>query len=180
MAHIGSGVEYGLHCLLHLAVQPGDATPSTRDLADFQGVSASFVAKVFTRLEKSGLVQAAEGVRGGFRLAREPEEISVLDVVDAIEGAKPLFRCKEIRSRCILYRDMNPPAALSRGICGINAVMLEAESEMRRTLAEYTLADLAEGVMQKLPEAQQAAAADWFAKRARTRSPGRRAGPERG
>ncbi len=62
----------------------------------FQGISPSFVAKIFPKLEKAGIVRSSEGVRGGYLLARAPEEISVLEVVDAIEGRKPLFDCQEI------------------------------------------------------------------------------------
>ena len=89
MAHITTGVEYGLHCLLYLA-DPLDQhrTASTRDLADLQGVPVEYVAKLFTKLQKAGLVVAAEGARGGFRLAREPRSISALDVVVAIDGNK--------------------------------------------------------------------------------------------
>src|SRR5262245_37477500 len=90
MTHITTGVEYGLHCLLHLAdpLDPG-RTASARDLADLQGVPVEYVAKLFTKLQKAGLVAASEGARGGFRLARAPRSISALDVIDAIDGKKP-------------------------------------------------------------------------------------------
>lgn len=174
MAHIGSGTEYSLHCLLYLVGRADDFAPSTRDLAEFQGVSVSFVAKLFTKLEKAGLAVAAEGVRGGFRLARAPEKITVLDVVDAVEGEKPLFDCKEIRARCALYQDKPAPAALTGGVCGIHAVMLEAEREMRLALARHTLADIAGGLAGKISAAQVQATELWFAERAEGRSPGRR------
>src|SRR3546814_671932 len=85
MVDLCASVEYGLHCLLGLrdAVEP---PRSARDLALFQGISPSFVAKIFSKLEKAGIVEAAEWVRGCYRLAREPEAISVLELVDAIEG----------------------------------------------------------------------------------------------
>src|SRR5262249_33649756 len=102
MAHLGSSVEYGLHCLLWL-VGPLAEPASSRDLADLQGVSPSFLAKIFPKLEKAGIVHASEGVRGGYLLARTPSEISVLDVVEAIEGKKPLFDCQEIRGRCAVF-----------------------------------------------------------------------------
>src|SRR4051794_19920754 len=100
MAHITTGVEYGLHCLLFLV---GGRTASVRDLADLQGVPVEYVAKLFTKLQKAGLVVASEGARGGFRLAREPRSISVLDVVIAIDGKKQLFECREIRGRCAIF-----------------------------------------------------------------------------
>ncbi|MCS8878763.1 Rrf2 family transcriptional regulator, partial [Pseudomonas aeruginosa] len=82
MALYSAGVEYGIHCLLFLADEKGDSRESSvRTLAELQGVPPELLAKVFTRLAKAGLVAATEGVRGGFRLARPANEISVLDVV---------------------------------------------------------------------------------------------------
>ncbi|MBE0777079.1 Rrf2 family transcriptional regulator, partial [Escherichia coli] len=49
------------------------------------------------------LVAATEGVRGGFRLARPANEISVLDVVRAIDGDKSIFECREVRERCAIF-----------------------------------------------------------------------------
>ncbi len=102
MAHLTSSVEYGLHCLLWL-VDKKEQPLSSRDLAELQGVSPSFLAKIFPKLEKAGIVRATGGVRGGYVLARPADRISFLDVVDAIEGDKPLFECQEIRGRCTLF-----------------------------------------------------------------------------
>ena len=96
MALYGSSVEYGLHCLLYLVDSSADAKASSVDLAELQGISPSYVAKLFTELKSAGIVTAAEGARGGYQLARPAEDITVLDVVDALEGDNPLFQCKEI------------------------------------------------------------------------------------
>lgn len=66
----GSNVEYGLHCLLYLVDPPAGASISSKDLAEFQSVSPSLVAKLFTQLQKAGIVESAEGIRGGYRLAK--------------------------------------------------------------------------------------------------------------
>ncbi|MDP6344988.1 MAG: Rrf2 family transcriptional regulator [Alphaproteobacteria bacterium] len=161
MNHFGSAVEYGLHCLLYLARQDQGPAIGTRDLAEFQGLSADYVAKLFTRLEKAGLVRATEGVRGGFHLAREAERITVLDVADALEGRKPLFECREIRGNCILFDDRKPRWA-SQGVCGIHAVMLRAEAEMRRSLGDHTLAQLAGHVETVLPQGHRKNTGKWF------------------
>lgn len=170
MTHISTGVEYGLHCLLFL-VNPAGSAPlaSARDLAELQGIPADYTAKLFTKLQKAGLVVATEGVKGGFRLARAPEEISVLDVVEAIDGAKPLFDCRNIRSQCALFTDGPPPWA-TQGVCSIHAVMLEAEARTREVLASHSLARLAGRVADKAPEDYGAQAAAWLAARAPVRS----------
>ncbi len=151
MSHISTGVEYALHCMLFLAGREGGAdSASTRDLAELQGVPADYVAKLFTRLQKAGLVEATEGVRGGFRLARPADRISVHDVVLAIDGEKPLFDCREIRGRCALFGG-SPPDWATRGVCAIHAVMLDAEKRMREALAGQTLADIDGRLAAKAP-----------------------------
>ncbi len=163
MAHVTSGVEYGLHSLLWMVGEDGVAL-STRDLAVLQGISPSFLAKIFPKLEKAGLVTATEGVRGGYVLARAPEAISVLQVVDAIEGRKPLFACNEIRARCVLFQPGSSDWATT-GLCSIHAVMLQAERAMRDTLAGQSLADLAQAVGRKAPPDFPDEVHGWLARR---------------
>ncbi len=170
MSHISVGVEYGLHCLLHLSGPPtGVWIASVRDLADLQGVSVDYVAKLFTKLHKAGLTVATEGKKGGFRLARPPAEISVLDVVSAIDGVKPLFECREVRVRCAVF-DGQAPRWAAKGVCSIHSVMLEAEERMRETLAAQTLADLAARTGAKAPRSYGTSVVKWM--QARTGEPG--------
>ena len=122
MALYSTSVEYGLHCLLPLCAPEIHA--SSQDLADFQGISPAYLAKLFATLKRAGLVVALEGAGGGYRLARPPTEITVLDVVIALEGDKPLFQCNEIRGNCAVF-DGQPPAWASKGLCSIHAVMVE-------------------------------------------------------
>ena len=94
-----------------------------RALAQFHGVSESYLLKHMQALTKAGICESVSGPSGGYRLAREPGEITLLDVVEAIEGPEPAFRCDEIRQR--------GPTALAPSTytvrCGIHSVMLEAE-----------------------------------------------------
>lgn len=151
MSHITTGVEYALHCLLYLAdPKTGAEAVSVRDLADLQGVSVEYLAKLFTKLQKAGLVEATEGVKGGFTLARPAAKISVHDVVVAVDGDKKLFDCREIRGRCAVFGE-RPPAWATKGVCSIHAVMLEAENRMREALAAHTLADIGGRVASKAP-----------------------------
>lgn len=168
MAHITNSVEYGIHCLLWL-VDPACGQPSSRDLAQLQGISPSFVAKIFPKLEKAGIVEATAGVRGGYRLAKAPGDISVLDVVDAIEGDKPLFNCQEIRDRCAVFDD-EAPAWATQGVCAIHAAMLRAERAMRESLAQETLASLAAVVERKAPASFPVEVRGWLSERTQGRS----------
>lgn len=172
MAHLTVSVEYGLHCLLWLA-DPRERPVSRRDLAEMQGISPSFVAKIFAKLEKAGIVTASEGVHGGYRIARPAAEISVLQVVDAIEGKKPLFDCQEIRGRCAVFEGDAPPWATG-GVCAVHAVILQAEKAMRDALARQSLADIGARVSRNAPAAFGDAVSGWFDRRLERR--GRPAG----
>lgn len=175
MSFIGPSVEYALHCLLWIAA-PLEERPSSRDLAELQGVSPAFVKKIFAKLEKAGIVEASGGIRGGYRLARSPEEISVIDVVDALEGRKTLFDCKEIRGRCALFEG-KPPKWSTRGVCGIHAVMLRAEKALRDELAKTNLASLsAELLGNVMPRGFPGQVRAWFADRQTAREEARIAG----
>ena len=150
MAHLTTSVEYGIHCLLWL-VGSDETALSSRDLAELQGISPSFLAKILPKLEKAGIVAASEGVRGGYRLGRAAKDISFLQIVDAIEGDKPLFDCQEVRERCAIFGD-SPPAWAMGGVCAVHAVMLQAEKAMRDSLASQSLADVANRFGRKAPD----------------------------
>jgi Rrf2 family protein len=168
MAHLTASVEYAIHCLLWLT-GPERQPLSSRDLATLQGISPSFLAKIFPKLEKAGIVAASEGLRGGYRLARAPEKISFLDIADAVEGRKPLFDCQEIRGRCALFGG-SPPDWASRGKCSIHAAMLQVEKAMRDELARHSLADMALAVQRKAPAGFGAEIEAWIAQRADART----------
>ncbi|MBP2301827.1 RrF2 family transcriptional regulator [Azospirillum picis] len=172
MAHLTVSVEYGIHCLLWL-ISADDKPLSSRDLAELQGISPSFLAKIFPKLEKAGIVAASEGVRGGYRLARAPEDITFLDVVDAIEGDKPLFDCQEIRGRCAVFGE-RPPSWATSGVCAVHATMMRAEKAMRAVLAQETLASVAGTFGRKAPQEFSDDVARWmqdrFSARASTRT----------
>ena len=168
MAHITSSVEYGIHCL-HWLVAAGGIPLGSRHLAELQGLSPSFLAKILPKLEKAGIVEASEGAGGGYRLARPPEEITFLAIVDALEGKKPLFDCQDIRGRCVLFGD-TPPAWATSGVCAIHAAMLKAEKAMRDSLAQTTLADIVRRVDGKAPAGFARDVQGWIESRTRARA----------
>lgn len=165
VAHISAGVEYALHCLLFLIeAEQIDQPASARDLAELQKISPEFVAKLFTKLQKAGIVVAREGIGGGFALARPAADITALDVIEAIDGRKPLFECKEIRGQCALFGDRTPAWAQD-GVCSIHAVMIEAEKRAREVMAGHTLADIAARAASKAPTEHPGHIQGWLAAR---------------
>ncbi len=163
MAHITTSVEYAIHGLVWL-VDSDEKALSSREIAELQGISPSFLAKIFPKLEKAGIVAAREGVRGGYQLARPADEISFLDIVDAVEGEKPLFDCQEVRGRCALFSEQVPSWAIS-GTCAIHAVMQQAEKAMRQVLSEQTLGAVAQRFNRLAPKEFQVGVQTWIDER---------------
>ncbi|MED4170296.1 Rrf2 family transcriptional regulator [Priestia megaterium] len=160
------GVEYALHCLVYLIDTPSTESVGIKDLAEFQGLSETFLSKVFGKLSKAGIVSSVPGVKGGYRLAKSPEEISFWDVIEAIEGPKPIFQCKNIVQNGILYRDKDCSSCeSSNSTCTINLVMLEAEEQMRDFLRHKTLAWLDKELNHVLPKKQRTDTREYFAKK---------------
>lgn len=166
----GAGAEYALHSLLLLAARSEPV--SVRDLARFQDLPERFLAKLFTRLEKAGLVEATEGVRGGFVLARTPPQIMVRDVLEAVDPGRTLFECAEIRRHCALF-GAEPPAWSVSGMCRIHLFMKEAEEALQAHLSSKSLADLSQEFERKAPERFLRDAEDWFRERRSGRAAGR-------
>lgn len=161
-APFGVGVEYALHSLLSLVDVPGDRNLGIREIAAFQGISETYLSKIFARLKKAGIVRSSPGVKGGYELARTPEKITFWDVVSAVEGPISLFQCRNVRASCILYQGQEVPPWVTEHTCTIHAVMLQAEARMRQHLQEKTLAWLHAEVESFLPEERKTASARWF------------------
>ena len=172
----GAAVEYAIHCLVWL-VTPREHPASSRDLAQLQGISPAMLAKIMPKLERVGIVAASGGVHGGYRLARAPADITILDIIDAVDGGKRLFDCKEIRQNCVLFGGQ-APAWSGAGTCGIHAVMLRAEKTMRAELARTTLEDL--GRAYKAPGAFFVEVGQWLDGRVGEREQARLKGMRRG
>jgi Rrf2 family protein len=141
---------------------PSGKTVGIKDLAAFQGISETYLSKVYTKLTKAGIVRSIPGVNGGYELARTPETITFWDIVEAVEGTSPLFQCAEIRQNNILLDKDNLPDAYTKCPCLIKIVMLEAEDQMRQYLKNKTLRWLYDQVRNKLPEEQMEATKNWF------------------
>jgi len=139
---LSEGVEWGLHCAVLLAVMPSDAALSTTRLAEFHGLPVAYLAKHLQAMSRAGILDAGTGPRGGYRLARPPADVSVLDVVEAVDGDDPAFRCMEIRRR----GPAAVPAREYRTMCGIHRVMVGADEAWRAELDRTSVADLAAGV----------------------------------
>jgi Rrf2 family protein len=135
---LGDGVEQAIHCVTMLAGLSGGSVLSAAALADFHGVGASYLLKHLQAMSGAGILDTVPGPKGGYRLARPTHAITLLDIVLAVEGPAPAFRCNEIRRR-----GPNPlPNRYFTAPCNIASAMLKAEQAYRAELARTTIADV--------------------------------------
>ncbi|MGH8976977.1 MAG: RrF2 family transcriptional regulator [Acidimicrobiia bacterium] len=156
---LSDGVEWGVHTCTVLAVLPPDRALPAAKLAEYHGVPAAYLAKHLQSLARAGVLETVKGPRGGYRLARPAPEITLLDVVEAIDGDAPAFRCSEIRRR-------GPSAVPAREytkLCGINRAFLAADEAWRAELARVTVADMAVGALEDAPRAALVKSGRWLA-----------------
>ena len=89
---MGRGVEWAVHSCVNMAwTPPGEAVNSAR-LAEFYSLPGAYLNKQLQSLVRAGILTSVSGPHGGFHLARRPENITVLDIVLALEGPDPAFR----------------------------------------------------------------------------------------
>ncbi|MFI9504028.1 RrF2 family transcriptional regulator [Nocardia sp. NPDC052566] len=136
---MSEGVEWGLHCCLVLGWLDERAPIATARLAEIFELPPEYLKKRLQPLVREGILESTPGVRGGYRLAKGPERITVMDVVAAVEGRTGAFQCTEIRRR-----GAGETAGKSEFAkpCGIATVMRRAEMAWRRELSSQTIADL--------------------------------------
>lgn len=130
--------EWLLHCATSLAQLETGTTASAAQLAQYFDLPAPYLAKQLQSLVRAGLLSATTGPRGGFRLARPAAEITLLQIVEAIDGAASPYECREIRQqgRGAL------PAEQCREPCLLAVKMAEAHEAWRSSLAATSLAEL--------------------------------------
>jgi Rrf2 family protein len=149
---MSEGVEWALHSLLTLAWLADDEPVPTARFAAGHDLPRAYLNKQLQALVRAGLLTSTPGARGGFLLARPPEQITVMDVVAAIEGTEEAFRCTEIRRR---GSGAAAPDSEFTVPCAIATAMRRAELAWRRELAAQTLADIRASADAHAPRAGQ-------------------------
>ncbi|MDQ7006713.1 MAG: Rrf2 family transcriptional regulator [Acidobacteriota bacterium] len=123
--------DYALRAMIHMAFLPAEE-PALKDaVARACHVPSSFMAKILRRLVRAGLLSSTRGAKGGFRLARPAGEISVLDVVTAIEGPLAVAPCSSCPCDCPWC-----------GACPADEVWREAQAKVEEVLRSRTLGDM--------------------------------------
>ncbi len=155
---LSEGVEWAVHCCTMLAALPEGKTLGPGDLAAYFEVPKAYLAKHLQSLSRAGILNASPGRSGGYRLARATDAITLRDVVIAIEGSEPCFRCQEIRRR----GPTGQPQRCYTKPCGIARAMWAAEKVFLDALGKTTLAKLIAEAKNEVSKEQQAATERWL------------------
>ncbi len=136
---ITRATEYAVRTVIFLAQQPKNDIVLKKDICRTQEVTPAFLTKILQPLIKAGIVNSQRGVGGGFLLAKDPSEITMLDILQAEEGQLKLNHCLVDANFC--NRD---------SYCSAHEVWHDAQHEMAEVLKRHNIADLVRREKEKL------------------------------
>ena len=125
--------DYAVRAVYHLTKLGPESRAATSQIAEEQHIPPSFLAKIISQLSVAGLLHTSRGARGGVSLARDPEEISLLDVVEAIDGPILLNECVADSAACDFTED-----------CPIRPIWCEAQQDLVGKLQGTSFAKVAQ------------------------------------
>ena len=120
--------RYGLRILIDLAHHEGDKPRLIRDIAQSQQISEKYISRLVIDLRKNHLIRSVRGVNGGFHLAKKPAEITLLEVVETMEGPIGVVDCVHNHNHCARH-----------GSCGARTIWQKLNENIRNMMAEITL-----------------------------------------
>ncbi|WP_436875582.1 RrF2 family transcriptional regulator [Mammaliicoccus sciuri] len=123
---ISKGSDYGLHALAYLIAKRDQKPINVKSLSETLNVSVTYLSKILTQLVKAGVIKSASGAKGGYYLVNNWEDITVYDIITAIDGHQSTLEDSF---------DHGPE-------CKIQAILTTAEDEMTQALKNKTLKDL--------------------------------------
>jgi Rrf2 family protein len=125
--------DYALRAMIYLAKLVPNQRAATSQIADVQHIPPSFLAKIISQLSIAGLIHTSRGARGGVSLARSPEEISILEVVEAIDGPIALNECTAASGSCQFGDD-----------CPLKPIWCNTQQELIEKLRKTSFAQVLE------------------------------------
>lgn len=148
LMNVGRRVDYALRALCYLAAQADDRVVTCTEIQARQAVPPHFLSKVLRRLVAAGVLESVPGARGGFRLGRPAERISVRQVYECVEGQLSLIGCVERRDAFCCFAS----------VCAQREVWQGAQRVLIDYLDEISVRQIADraGLVRRLAEAQTA------------------------
>lgn len=139
---ITRATDYAVRIMVHLAALPEEARVAAPEVARGIEAPVSFVSKVLQQLVQRGMVTSQRGVGGGFQLAVQPEKVSLLDVVEMVNGPLQINRCLPGELTCD-----------RKSWCGVHPIWAEAQAALKKVLGSVSIAQLARDSVANLARA---------------------------
>lgn len=124
---------YGLRAMIQLAEKYRQGNLSVASIAKEEGISSGYLERIFASLKKAELINAEKGVSGGYVLSKKPQNISILEVVRALEGKLAPFHCLDENGKFYCQDSCN---------CGASMVLVKVQDAVKKALQSMTLKDL--------------------------------------
>ncbi len=135
---LSTRTRYGLRAIIELAEHNGAAPLQTKVIAGSQDISVKYLEQLMTILRSAGFVRSIRGSKGGYMLAKSPNQIRLSDVFDCLEGHVTTVECVEDRSFCERAED-----------CVARQVWAEVQQAIKNVLQSITLQDLVDRAKNK-------------------------------
>ena len=132
MLRLSKKADYALIAVRHLAIRPDDAAASAREMSEAYAIPLELLAKILQRLVRARLLASVQGTRGGYRLARPAANISVADVIQAVDGPVTVTACSPDDHACGQYTT-----------CSIRDPLWKIKNRIVETLTTVSVAELA-------------------------------------
>jgi Rrf2 family protein len=132
MLRLSKKADYALIAMKHLALRADSGSSSAREIAGLYDIPIELMAKVLQRLVQKNLLESHQGTRGGYKLARLPSQISVADVIQAIEGPVTVTACSTEEGQCEQFSK-----------CNVRDPLFRVRERILAALGECTIAELA-------------------------------------
>ena len=123
--------RYGLRILMDLALHQSEKPRLIRDIAKSQQISEKYISRLVIALRKAGMIRSVRGVNGGFHIAMKPEEITLLNVIEVMEGPLSIVDCVSAPKKCVHSKD-----------CAPREVWCKLNDDIRELMRKTTLADI--------------------------------------
>lgn len=140
MLRLSKKADYALMAMKHLATRSDDGASSAREIAEQYDIPLELMAKVLQRLARRGLVVSLQGTRGGYRLARQTAQISVADIIEAIEGPLRVTACSTEEENCGQYAK-----------CSVRDPLWRIKDRIVSALSDCTLQEIAADSLSEPP-----------------------------
>ncbi|MGH9870140.1 MAG: RrF2 family transcriptional regulator [Candidatus Polarisedimenticolia bacterium] len=131
MLRLSREADYGMLAMVYIASQPSGQLAYRRDIAAHYRIPREFLAKVLQKLSRRGLVRSFRGMQGGYQLARDAREITLADVITAVDGPLSLVDCQ-----CLEYACGQEP------VCTVKEIMSTVQHDILKVLEKITLDDM--------------------------------------